>query len=336
MDRADRRMTEIKVRVKSVAALTPDIRKFELVAETDGAELPLFEAGAHIDVQTGAGVRRSYSLANDPDDTRCYVTAVLREPNGSGGSKWMHDAVKEDDVLTVTEPANQFPLEDEADFHLMIAGGIGITPLLAMGYALRRRDEDYHLYYCTKSAKATAFLDEVKAVFDDHVTFIHDGGDIAKGIKLDEVLADAAEGRHLYVCGPAGLINATRETAAKLGWADDAVHFELFSSAKTNEQRAEDAAARADDGSFEVELAQSGMTLTIPADKSILEVLNENGIPVMFTCEDGWCGNCQVPMLGGEADHRDEVLTEAEKAENSKIQVCISRAKPGQKLILDI
>jgi vanillate O-demethylase ferredoxin subunit len=328
-------MADIKVRVNKVSALTPDIKMFELVA-AEGGELPLFEAGSHIDVQTGAGVRRSYSLANDPDETGRYITAILREANGGGGSKWMHDAVKEGDVLTVTEPANQFPLEDEAGFHLLIAGGIGITPLLAMGYALSRRDEDYRLYYCTKAAEATAFLDEVKAVFGDRVTFVHDGGDIARGIKLDEVLAGPAAGRHLYVCGPGGLINATRETASKLGWAEDHVHFELFSSAKSDAQREAEAAARADDGSFEVELAQSGMTLTVPPDKSILDVLNEAGIPVMYTCEDGWCGNCQIVMLGGKADHRDEVLTAEERAENSKIQVCISRALPGEKLILDI
>jgi vanillate O-demethylase ferredoxin subunit len=329
-------MADIKVKVSRIEALTPDIKMFEFVAAEDGAELPLFEAGAHIDVHTGAGVRRSYSLANDPDETTRYLTAVLHEIKGGGGSRWMHASVKEGDVLTVTAPTNHFPLADEAAFHLLIAGGIGITPLLAMGYALARREEDYRLYYCTRSPEATAFADEVKAVFGDRVTFIHDGGDVTKGIDLKTLLAEPTEDAHLYVCGPAGLIKAARETAAAAGWPEDRVHFELFASTRSDEEKAEAAAAAGADESFEIELAQSGMTLTVPADKTILDVLMENGIPVMYTCEDGWCGNCQIPLLGGKAEHRDEVLTDEEKEENSKIQVCISRARPGEKLILDI
>jgi vanillate monooxygenase ferredoxin subunit len=323
-------MAGIEVRVNKVRTLTPGIKMFEFVA-ADGV-LPRFDAGAHIDIETGVGLRRSYSLANDPKETGRYVTAILREEKSAGGSRWMHDEVREGDVLTVTEPSNQFPLAEDAAFHLLIAGGIGITPLLAMGYRLRDIGAAYHLYYCTRSPEQTAFLDEVKEVFGDRVTFIHDGGDVSKGIKLAEVLDNQPEGAHLYVCGPAGLINAARDAAG--GWPRERVHYELFSSSRSDEQRAEIAALANEE--FEIELAQSGVTLTVPADKTILDVLMEHGIPVMYTCEDGWCGNCQVAMLCGEADHRDEVLTEQEKEENRKIQVCISRAKPGEKLILDL
>lgn len=323
-------MADLLLRVKDIRQLTADIKLFEFVSAN--GELPPFEAGAHIDIVTGRGLRRSYSLANDPAERGRYVTAVLREPAGGGGSKWMHEGVKVGDVVKAVGPANNFPLQKDATRHLLIAGGIGITPLLAMGYQLRRTGADSRMYYCTKAPQTTAFLDEVKEVFGDRVTFVHDGGNIANGIKLDDVLARPSPGTHLYVCGPAGLINAARKAAAH--WPDGTVHFELFTSARSDEQKAEIAARRNEE--FEIELAQSGMTLTVPADKTILDVLMDNGIPVMYTCEDGWCGNCQIGLLGGKADHRDEVLSDKEKAENKKIQVCISRALPGEKLILDI
>jgi ferredoxin-NADP reductase len=323
-------MVHITLEVSAIRQLTPDIKLFELVAR-DGA-LPPFEAGAHIDIDTGNGLRRSYSLAGDPEDLGRYVTAILREPHGGGGSQWMHDKVEAGDVLTATPPSNNFPLAENAKHHLLIAGGIGITPILAMGYRLRRIGADFHLYYCTRSPETTAFLDEVRQVFGDHATFIHDGGDVSKGIKLDRVLANPAEGTHLYVCGPSGLINATRESARH--WPEGSVHYELFSSARTEAEKAE-IAGRPNEA-FEIVLKSTGERLTVPPDKSILEVLSEHGINVIYTCEEGWCGNCVIDLLGGKADHRDEVLTEVEKAENRKIQVCISRAQPGETLILDL
>lgn len=323
-------MADLVLRVKDIRQLTADIKLFEFVAAE--GELPPFEAGAHIDIVTVSGLRRSYSLANDPVERGRYVTAVLREPAGGGGSKWMHEGVKVGDILKAIGPVNNFPLQADAKRHLLIAGGIGITPLLAMGYQLRRTGGGYRLYYCTKAPQTTAFMDEVTEVFGDCVTFIHDGGDIAKGIKLDDVLAKPAHGTHLYVCGPSGLINAARKAAAH--WPDGTVHFELFTSARTDEQKAEIAGRTNEE--FEIELARSGMTLTVPPDKTILDVLNENGIEMIYVCEDGWCGTCVVGLLGGKADHRDEVLTDKEKTENKKIQVCISRAKPGEKLILDL
>lgn len=325
-------MADIALKVAAIEALTSEIKKFELVA-ADGGSLPAFEAGAHIDLLTGLGVRRSYSLANDPADLSRYVTAILRETNGSG-SVWMHDKVKVGDVLTASGPVNNFPLARAAGRHLLIAGGIGITPILAMGYALRGGDVPFHLDYCTKSVEQTAFLDEVREVFGDHVTFHHDGGDPAKGIDLKATLAEHREGTHLYLCGPVGLLKAAREAAAH--WPRGTVHYELFTSARTEQERAEAEARLSQNEAFEIELAQSGLTLTVPADKTILEVLNENGIDVIKVCEEGYCGTCQVALLGGKADHRDEVLDEDEKAANTLIQVCISRAMPGEKLILDL
>lgn len=323
-------MSELKLKVSDIRELTPDIKAFVLEAAESG-DLPRWEAGAHIDFLLENGLRRSYSLANDPSEPGAYRTAILREANGGGGSKWMHDNVSLGDILTTTAPANNFPLSPDAKKHMLLAGGIGITPLLAMGYALKASGADYVLHYCSKSAEQTAFMDEVKAVFDGRVHFHHDGGDPSKGIKLDEVLADPEDGTHLYICGPGGLINAARAAAGH--WPSGTVHFELFSSARTDDQKQE--IADREDGSFEVELAKRGVTLTILADQSIFEVLFDNGVMVPSACEEGWCGNCAVGLIEGEVDHRDECLSEEER--ETTMQVCVSRAAPGvKKLVLDL
>lgn len=327
-------MPELKLKVTAIKELTPSIKMFELTNAEEG-DLPPFQAGAHIDIHTGAGVLRSYSLANDPKETHRYVTAVLREPEGGGGSKWMHDEVKVGDVLTTSEPIQNFPLNERAPRTVLLAGGIGITPILAMGYRLRSQRLPCHLHYCTKSPEDTAFMDEIKALFGDDVTFHHDGGDPSKGIDLKGTFGTRPDGAHLYVCGPAGLIRAAQEAASD-DWPEDAVHVELFTSARTEEETAALEAKAATDESFEVELARSGETLTVPPDKSILDVLLDSGYGVPYACEEGWCGACVIDLVSGKADHRDEVLSDAEKESNSKIQVCISRALPGEKLVLDL
>lgn len=325
-------MANLELRVDQIEQLTPDIKSFVLVAP-DGTELPAFEAGAHVDVQTGEGMWRSYSLANDPTERNRYLTAVLREAGGTGGSKWMHDNVSEGDILTIREPSNNFPLDDDADNHIMIAGGIGITPMMSMIHCHKAAGADYTLHYCTKAADSTAFIDDIKAMCGDNVVFHHDGGDPSQGIKLNEVLGDRPEGAHLYICGPAGLLNAAREAASH--WPLYSVHVELFASALSGQSAGGDG-DQAEDQEFEVELAKSGVTLTIPADKSIMEVMEDNNISVDYVCREGWCATCEVKMLGGKADHRDEVLDDDEKAANERIQICVSRALPGEKLILDV
>lgn len=325
-------MANLELRVEQIEQLTPDIKSFVLVAQ-DGTHLPDFDAGAHIDVQTSEGMWRSYSLASDPVDKNYYLTAVLREAEGSGGSKWMHDSVSAGDVLTIREPSNNFPLDEDADEHILIAGGIGITPMLAMIYRLKSIDAKYTLHYCTKTPEATAFMDVIKELCGGDVAFHHDGGDPALGINLNEVLGNRPEGAHLYICGPAGLLNAARDAASH--WPLYSVHVELFASALSG-KGADGDGDEADDQEFEIELTKSGMTLTVPADKSIMEVLEDNNITVDYVCREGWCATCEVKMLGGKADHRDEVLDDDEKVANERIQICVSRALPGEKLILEI
>jgi vanillate O-demethylase ferredoxin subunit len=296
--------------------------------------LPPFQAGAHIDIHTGNGLLRSYSLANDPTERDHYVTAVLRDPNGGGGSMWMHDEVKLGDILTTSEPLQNFPLEERAPLSILLAGGIGVTPMMAMGYRLRTQRLPRHLHYCTKAPEDTAFMEDAKALFGDDLTFHHDGGDPSKGINLKETFATRPDGAHLYVCGPAGLIRAAQDASAH--WPEGTVHVELFTSARTEEETAAIAERAGGDEAFEIELARSGKTLTVPADKTIIDVLLDNGYGVPYACEEGWCGACIIDMVGGKVDHRDEVLSDTEKESHSKIQVCVSRAQPGEKLILDL
>ena len=323
-------MAELELKVTLVKDLTSNIKMFEFVA-IDGGDLPPFAAGAHLDIKTNSGIR-SYSLANNPKERHRYVTAVLRDNAGKGGSRWMHEAIKPGITVKSTEPIQNFPLVASADKSLLLGGGIGITPLIAMSYHLLDVSADFHLYYCTRSVEDTAFYQEIKALLGNRVTFYHDGGDVSKGINLKQVFGNRPHNAHLYVCGPAGLLNATK--GATSHWPENTVHFELFSSARTDAERATIAARTTE--AFEVELAKSGVTFTIPADRSILDVLLDNGFGVPYACEDGWCGACTIPLISGKADHRDEFLSDADKAANEKIQVCISRAMPGEKLVLDM
>ena len=310
--------------VSSVTRLTDTISRFELV-DPEGGELAPFTAGAHIDVFTNTGRRRSYSLANDPDERHRYVLGVLREEHG-GGSKWMHGEVSEGMELTLSPPVNNFPLAENATRHTLIAGGIGITPLLAMGHALSRGDADFTLHYCAKSADDAAFRDDVTDVFGDRVVWHFDGGNPAQGIDLKSVLKNPDKDEHLYICGPAGLLKAARENASH--WPAGSVHFELFApTAQTQEWHNE---------AFDISLSRHKKILTVPADQTILQVVRDAGVDVESSCEQGICNTCRTGLLGGKAEHRDEVLSDEEKADQSVIMVCTSRAQKGETLILDL
>jgi len=315
----------LTLEVARIRQETPDTKIMELVS-SDGGDLPAFAAGAHIDVFTGNDMRRSYSIASDPTDRRRYVIGVLRETEGRGGSAWMHEEVEQSDSLRVMPPLNNFPLQEDAAEHILIAGGIGISPVLAMGYRLRDLGAKFTLHYCTRSPEQTAFIGEVDEVFGQNVVYHHDGGDITRGIDLNRVLSDRPEGAHLYVCGPAGLMDAAVAAAAQ--WPTDSIHREYFSAVKAEKKWKNEA--------FEISLARHKKILTVPADKTILEVVREAGISIDSSCEDGLCSTCRTTLLNGNAEHRDAVLSEKEKNENRTIMICVSRAKGGGRLVLDI
>ena len=324
-------MQQLILKVNKLQQLTSGIKRFEFVSPV-GDDLPVFTAGAHLNFHLDNGLIRSYSLANNPKESNRYVTAVLREETGGGGSKYMHDNVSVGDELKVTGPSNNFELADIPGTHILLGGGIGITPLLAMGHKLKAENRPRHLHYCTKSREETAFVEEVEQIFGDNLTFYHDGGDPSKGINLKETIGVQLIDANLYICGPTGLLSAARDVTSH--WTVGSVHFEIFQSTKSKEEKAAEAKLDNRNQAFEVELAQSGRTLMIPEDKSILQVLWENEIEVLHACEEGWCGNCVVDYLEGGVEHRDEVLDDSER--ESKLQVCVSRALPGEKIILDL
>jgi vanillate O-demethylase ferredoxin subunit len=315
----------LNLAVASVAAITPSIRQVEL-ANAEGGALPAFAAGAHIDLALGNGLERSYSLLNDPVETHRYLIAVLRETDSRGGSVFVHDQLRQGDRLTSSEPINNFPINEAGEAHILIAGGIGITPLKAMAHRLLACGANFTLHYCARDEERAAYLTELRALIGGRLHVHLDGGDITRGLDVAKLLASRPPAAHVYVCGPAGLIRAVREAARD--WPRGSVHYELFRGSEA------DIAPRSTDQPFEIRLARAGKTLTVPADRTILEVLKENGIKIKTLCTEGVCGTCRVGLLGGKADHRDEVLTDAQRERH--IQVCVSRALPGETLILDL
>lgn len=319
--------TELTLRLSGRRALTDRIEMFEFVA-ADGT-LPRFEAGAHIEMQIDANLRRCYSLANDPEERHHYVIAVLREGDGS---RWMHEKLRVGDTIGSSTPRNGFPLVEAASEHILLAGGIGITPLRAMAYRLRALGAPFRLIYCTRDWEATAFGQDLRETFGARLTVHLDQGDASRSLDLAKLLAEQPAGAHLYVCGPRKMIDAARAAAAH--WAPDCVHFELFASptATTSLLPPE----TAEDTSFEVELRRRNLVLQVLPGQTILEAMYAAGLKAPCVCREGWCGNCQLPLLEGRADHRDDVLTEEERAKNTLIQTCVSRAAPGEKrLVID-
>ena len=313
----------LPLRVAGKTCIAPDVFLFELV-HRDGAPLPTFTAGAHVTVLTPNGLTRRYSLCNSPAQTDRYCIAVKREPQGQGGSASMIDQVQAGDPLPASAPQNSFSLDEQASSHLLIAGGIGITPILSMVRELQARGADFKLIYLTRSPDATAFRDEVQAAeLAPRVLLHHDQGDSAQALDLSPWLAQPRDGVHLYCCGPRGLMQAVREQTRE--WPSGSVHFEDFGGSEPQQA--------GQDQPFVVKLARSGRTVAVPADVSILEALRRENIAVPSSCESGTCGTCRTGLVAGVAEHRDYVLDEDEQ--ETQIMICVSRAVSPQ-LELDL
>ena len=305
------------LRVTRADRIADGIHLFEL-RDAAGRELPPFTAGAHIAIRAPNGLLRKYSLCNDPAERDRYQVAIKREANGRGGSANLIDAVKTGDELLIAPPVNDFALPPRAQDFLFIAGGIGITPMIAMIREVQRQGKRFRLYYCTRSPETTAFLGELSAPeFAGLVTIHHDQGDVARALDLKPILTERKNREHLYCCGPRPLMEAVRKMTDH--WSPTAVHFEAFSEAETH---------KPDDEPFRVRLARSGKVVEVPVTKTILEVLRDNGLDVPSSCETGTCGTCRTKMLAGEADHRDLVLAEHERADT--VMICVSRARSDE------
>lgn len=320
------------MRVARVTREAEDINAYELVP-ADGGELPAWEPGSHLDVALPGGMVRPYSLCNAPSERHRYVIAVQREANGRGGSRAMHEQVREGTVLAVSLPRNAFRLQPRdatgPDFSVLVAGGIGITPLLAMARALRAQGRPFVLHYCTRGPERTAFRELLTSPeWAPDVKVHHDGGDPSRGLDVKALLAARPEGAHLYCCGPGGLMKAVRAAALAGGWPEGAIHFESFT--------AEPLVAPVDgDSAFEVVIRSTGQVLAVPPGKSVLNVLTQAGLIVPSSCESGTCGTCQTHLLEGEPDHRDTYLTDEEKQAGKCMLVCVSRAR-SKRLTLDL
>lgn len=309
----------LKVKVQTVAELTPRINAYELVRAESTDALPSFTAGSHITLHLPSGTERQYSLYNDPADAARYCIAVQREDGGRGGSLEVHRTLAAGRVLTISPPRNLFPLSDDARSAILLAGGIGITPILSMARHLTTLDAPFQLIYLARDRQSAAFLDEIEAIkAAAPSTLCHfDGGQPANAFDIGQLLGTPRPGAHVYCCGPDGLMNAVREAASL--WPAGTVHFEYFSN--------EGAALLPGDRPFTVRLARSGRTIEIAEGQTILDALLAAGMDVDYSCAEGTCGTCIVPLLEGEADHRDRVLLPFER--ETKIAICCSRAKSG-------
>lgn len=319
----------LRVRVVRKTVEAEGICGFELVAE-DGGALPAFTAGSHVEVQlpfVRAGLARPYSLCNDPSERHRYLIAVLREPSSRGGSQAMHEAVHEGMTLDISHPKNQFALAPDARRHLLLAGGIGVTPMMAMARELQRQGSDFDLHYAARTRSRMAFVETLSAApLAPRVSLHLDDGDAAQRLDLTAVLAAPDAGTHLYVCGPAGFMDAVLATARAQGWAEAQLHQESFGAAVVVSD---------DDGAFEVELATSGRVIRIAPDQTVLAALAAAGVDLPSSCEQGVCGTCLTRVISGVPDHRDQYLMPDEQAANDQFLPCCSRAH-SPRLVLDL
>ncbi|WP_342709852.1 PDR/VanB family oxidoreductase [Bradyrhizobium sp. B124] len=302
----------LQVRVADVRTEAERVRSYVLEGTEDG--LPGFSPGAHIDVHLPSGLVRQYSLIGGAEAPNSYHIAVLRELNGRGGSIEFHDQIECGSVLQISQPRNNFPLAASARRHVLIAGGIGITPILSMVRALIEQGADWHLHYCIKDATSGAFLELLAdPSFAPRTTLHLDGGDPSRGMPVERVAEiEKSDGVHIYCCGPSGLMK--RVEGAVQNWPKEYVHFESFTAAVTT----------GDDKPFEVEIASTGEVIAVAANETILAALRRHGLDPPFLCTQGVCGTCVVDLLEGVADHRDSVLFETEQS--TKIVTCCSRA----------
>ena len=315
----------LTVRIAAKTAEAQDVCAFDLV-HPDGLPLPAFTAGAHVDVHLPNGLIRQYSLCNSPTERERYRIAVLKTADSRGGSACMHDQIQAGDTLDISTPRNLFALSDDtAAPAVLFAGGIGITPVLAMAEHLTGTGQAFSLHYCARSPDRAAFMQQImtSAYSACASHYFDDAGD-----ELDTagVLAKAAAGTHLYVCGPAGFMDHVLQRARDLGWAESRLHREYFIATSID---------HGSDGAFSIQIAGTGEVIVVPADKTALEVLIAKGFDIPMSCEQGICGTCLTRVVDGIPDHRDQFQTDDEQAQNDQFTPCCSRSKTPV-LVLDL
>jgi len=308
----------LTLRVVKTTQEATGIMGFEL-ADPDGGPLPSFNAGAHINVWISETESRSYSLCGDPHDTSLYKIGVLKEEHGQGGSIWVHDHLHTGELVIISAPKNLFPLSNEAEHHVLLAGGIGVAPMIAMIHELESKGASYVMHLCTRSTDRTPFMDFLSPRVDaGKVQIHHDSGNPEAGLDIADLLEQHETGSHLYYCGPAGFMTAAKDASSH--WPKGTVHFEFFSSPDDGADQPTGA-----DTPFQVKLSSSDEVYDVPADQSIVEVLRANGISVDTQCEDGFCATCMTKYVSGEPEHRDSVLDKDDQKEF--VLICCARSK---------
>ena len=314
-------MTNTSFAVTSIHAETTDVKRFVLTA--DAGAMPVWRAGSHVRVALKDGGDRAYSLMKLPElGVDQIALGVLREAESTGGSRFLHD-LQVGDRVEVSEPANHFALEDHAAPTVLIAGGIGITPILSMAVELQAAGRPYHVHYAGRTAGRLAFVPEMQAICGEALSLHYD--DTAGALRISDVLKAIPSGAHVYVCGPAGMIEAIKVEVASHGGDQNRLHCELFTAASSDIA----------DTAFDVEISSTGQIVHVSADQTIIQALEDAGLDPLYDCQRGDCGICQCDVIAGEPDHRDVILSDAEKAAGNVMQICVSRAKSA-KLVLDI
>ena len=314
---------QLKLRLRELREEAEGIVSYEFVAQ-GGAPLPPFTAGAHIDLQLPGGLVRSYSLVNDPAQRDRYVVAVDRATDGRGGSQWMHTVPRPGDCIASTPPINDFPLYEDAPLSVFVAGGIGITPFVAMAARLNALGRPWRVHYSARSPQRAAYVRTLQSLVANGSTI--DLRCSSEGLPrpdLRAIVREAPAGSHLYCCGPGGMIDDF--VAATASVPPQRVHLERFAASQ----------AAATDGGYEVVLARSGKHLAVDAGRTLLDTLLNAGVDIQYSCSQGICGTCCTPVLEGCPDHRDDYLTDDEKAANRSIMVCCSGSRTPR-LVLDL
>ena len=307
--------------VSSIDRVAEDVLAITMV-DPDGDELPPWTPGAHVDLILTPDLVRQYSLCGSPSDNRAIRIGVLHARNGRGGSALVHDRLRVGSTVRVRGPRNHFPLVTSPRY-LFVAGGIGITPLLAMMAEATAAEADWTLLYGGRSRASMAFVDEL-AHYGDRVRLVPQ--DEAGVPDLDAALGQPGVDTLVYCCGPEGLLTAVEERCAR--WPAGALHLERF-AAKPSESHL------GQDRSFELVLARSGLTLTVPPDRSVFDIVQSAGVSVLGSCHEGICGTCEQVVLEGEVDHRDSILSSDEREQNESIMICVSRCR-SDRLTLDL
>ncbi|WP_176464009.1 PDR/VanB family oxidoreductase [Bordetella genomosp. 11] len=312
--------SRLKLRIRAIAQEASGIHSYELV-DDGGGTLPPFSAGAHVTLHLPCGLSRSYSLTNCPAERHRYVIAVNRDTHSRGGSRYLHETARVGQALQADPPRNLFELVEEAPASVFIAGGIGITPIRCMIRRLETLGRSWRLHYCARHPGAAAYVDELRE--DPRVQLYFDAGDVPRRLDIAEALAQLPADAHVYCCGPGGMLRAFREHAAAL--APGRAHAEQFAP--------DEAPAAA--GGYSVRLARTGRTVPVLPGQSILQALLEAGEQPPHACCQGVCGSCETAVLAGRPDHRDQVLSDTEKAAGASMMICCSGSLDPE-LVLDL